>query len=157
MRTFLRAAATLVFASAMLAGPAYSARATAADCAGGANGFTDIPDDQQGANAYDVKTGLGDYNLDYLELEYGTVNGVTMGWALLENYGGPNSYLHPADQVWMDVSRDNGKTWLQCGPFQAGGNSVLSITTPAHPTSSDLRFRAGAGDSQGYVVVTPWW
>ncbi|MET9242369.1 hypothetical protein [Nonomuraea sp. NPDC003709] len=55
-------------------------------------------------------------------LYYGQVGGVTRGWAHL---GGDTLW---GDSVWMDWTRDGGRTWLQCGPFEvtSGGQTKTS-------------------------------
>ena len=157
MRTVFRrlaaVAATVTLSATLSLVATGVADAAPAQCAHGANGFTDIPDDQDGQDAEDLPTGEGAYQSDMLMLQWGKINGVTMGWAHLMNTVGG---LTSGDQVWMDWTTNNGATWLQCGPFTP--TLWGSVTSAAKPTSAaaGYHFRAGANLS-GRVYVTPWW
>jgi hypothetical protein len=145
----LVAIVTLIVGSTTVLNPA-SASASASDCAGGANGFVDISDGLSGLTVDEVETREG----HFLDLEYGKVNGVTRGWALI--YESITEYLPTSASVWMDWSQDSGRTWLQCGPFY-NSKGKKSITSAAKQTSSSSAwvFRAGAMVN-GKMYLTQW-
>jgi hypothetical protein len=146
------AAAVLLIAATTSLVTAGTANASAGDCAGGANGFTDIPDDLDGAIVRPSPPPTGGY--EQVWLQTGTVNGRQQAWAYL--WGGSYTSVRDGDQVWMDWTRDGGRTWIQCGPFTS--YNKFSITSAAQVTSNDpnWRFRAGASIS-GRISVTDWW
>jgi len=129
-----------------------TANASAGDCTHGTNGFTEIPDNLDGSIVRPSPPPTGGY--EQVWLETGTVNGRQQAWAFL--YGGSFTGVRIGDQVWMDWTRDNGRTWIQCGPFTASGQNT--ITSSAQVTSNDpnWRFRAGAS-IDGHISVTAWW
>lgn len=129
------------------------AMAAARDCAGGANGFVDIPDNLSGLEVEQVRSGS-----HWLVLNFGKVNGVTRGWAMLfaSDNGPVQDWLPKESSVWLDWSQDGGRTWLQCGPFY-NSKGKMSITSAAKQTSSSSQwvFRAGARDG-GVQVLSRW-
>ncbi|WP_053731749.1 hypothetical protein [Nocardia sp. NRRL S-836] len=140
-------AAVLVAAAVTVAAPS-AAFATKEQCAGGANGFADIPD-----NLVGVTVDQRSNSVTNLHLMFGQVNGQNRGWALLGSapgtrFGG-DSYL-----VWMDWSINGGYSWMQCGPFnsRAGLATITSAAKDTHPTYS---FRAGALVN-GELLLTGW-
>jgi hypothetical protein len=143
-------AATAVAMGSMVAITAGTASATAAQCAHGANGFVDISNSLSG----DI-VAVDDPDLGFVRLETGTVGGVKRGWAMVDIGG--TSPLTTADSVWMDWSQDGGRTWLQCGPFNAQ-NGMRTITSAAKATnpSPNWVFRAG-GFVAGYQRLTGWY
>lgn len=84
----LGAAALMVAAGILVAGPVGTASATSADCSGGANGFTDIPDTLTGTavGAGSVSNAFGESAAYYQET--GTVGGRQMGWGYLTSHMG---------------------------------------------------------------------
>jgi hypothetical protein len=62
-----------------------------------------------------------------LELRQGQINGVQYAWTRLSN-------AHDGDSIWLEISGDGGKTWIQCGrrTVQAVGRNY----TDAQRTSS---------------------
>ncbi|MHC3472805.1 helix-turn-helix domain-containing protein [Streptomyces sp. 7R007] len=78
----------------------------------------------------------GDDHTPVVRLENGTVNGRRMAWAEITG-------ARFGDRVWIDWTRDDGRTWTQCGPFTA---TASSRTTPAHPLREGWQFRA-CGDT----------
>ncbi|MFD0319327.1 hypothetical protein [Streptomyces flavalbus] len=140
----------------VVAGPASAAHATAADCSGGARGFTDIPDNLTGTavNGSAVVNSWGD--AAHFAQHWGYVNGVKMGWGYLSAStlsGGIRTHL------WMDVSNDGGDNWIQCGPFEMWGNGTR--TTAAYPTStsSSRKFRVCASilGNPNQISCHAWW
>lgn len=141
-------AAVVAISSSLLVGMSGVASATAGQCAGGANGFVDIPDDLTGTVVR--QSDGGD-----LTLEVGIVKGVKRGWARAH---GNEVALGPDTSVWMDWSQDGGNTWLQCGPFSPT-DYRFSITSAAKSTnpSPSWRFRAGARFNGCCQVLTSWY
>jgi hypothetical protein len=72
-----------------------------------------------------------------LELRQGDIGGVQHAWARL-------SGAHDGDAVWLEISGDGGKTWLQCGLRVIRANE--RNYTDAQRTTSDAKvcMRAGA-------------
>jgi hypothetical protein len=130
----------------MLTGPAI-ANASQADCVNGANGFIDISDNANGL--YEVGAPIG-ANGEIVDIEASLIRGTERGWAHLTG-------AVPGDQMWMDWTRDNGHSWIQCGPFYATQNGQ-SLTSAAQRTdpSPNWRFRAGMNVG-GTVLVSAWW
>jgi len=62
-----------------------------------------------------------------IELRRGDINGVQHAWTRLSN-------AQNGDSIWLEISGDGGKTWIQCGrrTLQAGGRNY----TDAQRTSS---------------------
>jgi hypothetical protein len=156
MRTRLIAAAVAAVAAlttTAVAAPAASATGdTAADCERGANGFVDIPDWINGTPRDSAVPG----GLIVVELQTGYINGVLRGWAKLQ--GATTDY---GDLVWMDWTRDGGRSWIQCGPFEVT-SPRMSKTSAAQRTdpSPTWQFRA-CGMVHGIPSSTrctdPWW
>jgi hypothetical protein len=140
-------AAVLMAVTTAVAAPT-AAFATKAQCAGGANGFVDIPDNLNG-----VIADRRHNSVTNLYLMFGQVQGVNRGWAFLGSaagtYFGGDGYL-----VWMDWSTDGGRNWIQCGPFNTRAG-LYSITSAAKDTQSSYRFRAGALVN-GELLLTGW-
>ncbi|WP_433328393.1 hypothetical protein [Spirillospora sp. CA-294931] len=141
----------LVAAPAQAAAPADKAAvASPADCVGGANGFVDIPDTLRGTvqRRVDLSARVA------VTLESGTVAGRQRGWGRIGGING--GVLEANNKVWMDVSQDGGRTWLQCGPF--GGSTSGPLTTPAAYTTGDAnrKFRA-CGTLAVEIKCTGWW
>jgi hypothetical protein len=145
--------AAAVAAVAAVVVPTGTASASAADCAGGANGFVDISD--WGADDYrPVGPELLWSDGTRVNLFFGTFGGRTRGYAELWN----GTWDVPVTgTVWMDWSRDGGRTWLQCGPFGNPANKA-SITSAAQLTNSSTSwvFRAG-GYHNGQQILTGWY
>lgn len=148
MRTIKRLGALvaggLLTASTLVVGGS-SAQATPADCATWPN-----PGSATGIYTQ-YSQGIGRQNT-YVELRVGYINGRQAGWARIVG----NS--KKGDGVWMDVSKDGGKTWTQCGPFlvtKDGGKpySMAYYTS----SSSSLMFRACGRAFPAYSVCGPWW
>lgn len=150
------AAGLLIGAGVLLGGGgADAAPATVAQCSGGANGFTDIPDSFQGTvvEGESVSNSQGDFAS--IEQEVGTVNGAQQGFGRISTNGASGI----AFGFWMDVTNDGGSTWIQCGPFGASG--VQTRTTAAYPTNTNpnRKFRvcgsvSGAGSN---IQCLSWW
>jgi len=148
----LLTATAALAAGLAVTGPAAPANALARDCTGGTNGFTDISDSASGTRQVDVQASTPDGAVDL------TVQSIQLGHLLtLNGFAKISGPTRPGDMVWMDWTQDNGKTWLQCGPFTVGSNNQ-SLTTPAKPTSTDgnYRFRVG-GVVHGKLYVSNWW
>lgn len=161
-------AVALLAAGAGLGAPAQPASALASDCAGyprtatAANGFRFVPAATR-ANASFVRTTR---EMPGLVLYSGRIDGVQYGWASYD-------IARNRDRVWMDVSRNGGRSWLQCGPFEPGvserpagaDNTSTQLATPGMRTSKDanVRFRAcgqtyyAPADSYSPVHCTGWW
>ncbi|MGW0467790.1 hypothetical protein ACWDX6_21390 [Streptomyces sp. NPDC003027] len=93
------------------------------------------------------------YNRRQVDLRAGNINGVQHGWTRIVGY------TKAGDKYWMDVSRDGGRSWIQCGPFTLTRDGE-SPWTPAHAASPDpnLRFRAcGRAADEGQSACGPWW
>ncbi|MFE1441084.1 hypothetical protein [Streptomyces sp. NPDC058739] len=140
--------AVLLAAGMTLLGPADGAQAAASDCEGGRNGFIDISD-----NAYDIaarQVTLWSEGIN-ISLQYGNIRGVQRGWARIAGD------VRPGNQVWMDWTRDGGRTWIQCGPFTSVNGE--NKTSAAQRTSNDpnWKFRACGSTSSGIHCTDPWW
>jgi hypothetical protein len=67
-----------------------------------------------------------------------------------------------SDRVWMDVSKDAGSSWSQCGPFSVdvAGTIGFSRAEPADLNNNRLKFRA-CGDilvsGKRKLECTSWW
>jgi hypothetical protein len=146
------AAATLVLALSGMVVTAGGASATTADCVGGANGFADISD--WGSSDYDYAEPEQYFSDgERVNLFFGTFGGVRRGYAELWT----GTWDVPVTgTVWMDWSRDGGRTWLQCGPF-GNPQGKASITSAAQRTNPDPNwvFRAGAYVN-GVMILTGW-
>ncbi|MFI7131760.1 hypothetical protein ACIBQ1_39215 [Nonomuraea sp. NPDC050153] len=147
----LALATGLLTAQVMVAG-ASPAAATPQECERGANGFVDIPDTLRGTQAP-----VGPVSIfgRTATLYYGRIGGVTRGWAHL---GGDTLW---GDSVWMDWTRDGGRTWIQCGPFEVSSGGQTK-TSAAQRTSSDAnwRFRAclrWGRHEPAAIKCTDWW
>ncbi|MEU3170260.1 hypothetical protein [Streptosporangium sp. NPDC006930] len=129
-----------------------AAQAWPAQCLNGENGFRDMPDNASGRYAvgFQVQTGA---KPTYFSIQYGAPYGPAIGWAKID---GATS---PGDRFWMDWTRDDRRTWIQCGPFSPSGYS-LSATTPAQLTStnSNWKFRVcGSVSGDATVRCSDWW
>ena len=124
------------------------AAASTEESVNGANGFMDIPDNRTGTAVYKIHIG----RKVYVSLQYGDVGGVQRGWALMEGN------TEPGDRVWMDWTTNGGKSWIQCGPFDAA-KSNRSYTSAAQRTGSNplWQFRACADLHNGNYKCTRWW
>ncbi|GAA4619044.1 hypothetical protein GCM10023195_85950 [Actinoallomurus liliacearum] len=73
-----------------------------------------------------------------------SIGGHEMVWAQITGarYG---------DRVWMDWTRDDGKTWTQCGPFTTTGATFASR---AHEIGPSWHFRA-CGDTPNWPTDLP--
>lgn len=89
-----------------------------------------------------------------LGLRVGTLNNQQVAWARLT---GPAQKSN--DAVWLDVSEDGGRNWVQCGLVWNGDGS-RNLWTIAIPTRSDpnFRFRAcGQAARGGGIRCGSWW
>ncbi|MFI9275672.1 hypothetical protein ACIGXM_33945 [Kitasatospora sp. NPDC052896] len=144
-RTAAVASAALALGAGLLiVGPAGPATASASDCAGGANGFVDVPDNASGTVERSVT-----HDADTISLQLAGGR----GFARIE--GSTRS----GESVWMDWTRDGGRTWLQCGPFAVDHGDNSSKTSPSKATSSDpnYRFRACGLTLDQAITCTDWW
>ncbi|MER8226262.1 hypothetical protein ABTZ58_38305 [Streptomyces sp. NPDC094143] len=165
-RIFGVGATALVLGAGLVTGSAGTAQAAASDCAGGVNGFTDIPDSLSGrgvagAGAVIAEFGGQPWAIASYAMHTGTVGGRQMGWGVLTTSSstwGPGAI----GMVWMDVTNDGKKSWIQCGPFTTSASGAR-ITTAAYPTSSSASraFRVCAqvtsASPQSGITCTPWW
>ncbi|WP_035844596.1 hypothetical protein [Kitasatospora azatica] len=137
-------AALALGAGLLIAVPAGPAAASAADCAGGANGFHDISDTASGTVQ---RSAFHQGDTITVQSAGGS------GFAKLEGQ------TRGGESVWMDWTRDGGHTWLQCGPFGVDHGDNSSKTSAAKPTSSDpnYRFRACALTLDQAITCTDWW
>ncbi|WP_344320409.1 hypothetical protein [Streptomyces macrosporus] len=149
-------AALMLAAGLLLAGPASTAHATAAECSNGANGFTDISDSLRGTPVNGTAVTNSNGNAASFGQHVGTVSGRQMGWGFLEARNLPSSVRV---DLWMDVTNDGGNTWIQCGPFSMWGSGT--ITTAAYPTSSSslrkFRVCASITGPGGGPQCLNWW
>ncbi len=119
-------------------------------CEGGANGFRDIPDTLRGSKVYSVN--LGPAGFPRVTLYYGNVGGVRRGWAMIDGS------THVGDLVWMDWTRDGGRTWIQCGPFPVDYDGWTKTSAAQRTSSSSSwRFRACGRAHGAYSVCGAWW
>ncbi|MEV0238134.1 hypothetical protein [Nonomuraea sp. NPDC050786] len=151
-RPALALATGLLLAPLVVTGASSPAAATPQECERGANGFVDIPDTLRGTPAPVAPARIIGLTGT---LYYGKIGGVTRGWAHL---GGETTW---GDSVWMDWSRDGGRTWIQCGPFEvtSGGQTK---TSAAQRTSSDPNWKFRACVRWGRhippaISCTDWW
>jgi hypothetical protein len=165
-RIFTVGATALMLGAGLVAGSTGTAQAAASDCAGGAKGFTDIPDSLSGrgvagAGAVIAEFGGKPWAVASYGMHTGNVGGRAMGWGVLSTSSslrGPSA----TGMVWMDVTNDNKKSWIQCGPFTTSASGAR-ITTPAYPTSNSASraFRVCAqvtsASPQSGITCTPWW
>jgi hypothetical protein len=124
------------------------AAASPADCTPPAHGFVRVT---SGDNAHVVSYFNNGPTTTSLQWKY--VGGVQVGYAYL---GGS---VVVGDLVWMDWTTNNGRSWLQCGPFPIQqyfvGRRTYGKATSSNPS---YRFRACSrllGDANSYC--TPWW
>jgi hypothetical protein len=122
-----------------------------AQCEGGANGFRDIPDTLRASRVYSINLGP-DTRYPRATLYHGIVGGVQRGWAMIEGS------THTGDLVWMDWTKDGGRTWIQCGPFPVDDNGWTKTSAAQRTNSStNWRFRA-CGRAHGlYSQCGAWW
>ena len=155
-KVFSMAAAGLLIGAGLVLGGG-SAGATTADCTGGANGFVDIPDSFNGTavEGEGLSNSTNPPSTASVLQEYATINGVQRGFGRIQAGGQPGIGFG----LWMDVTNDGGRTWIQCGPFGASG--VDTKTTPAYPTNNDpnRKFRTCGSVSGpgGNTECLDWW
>lgn len=147
LRRVAAVAVAALMATTMSVAVPTAAQATAAQCAGGANGFVDVSDSLLGVVADQRHNSVAN-----LYLTFGQVAGQTRGWAYLGSPAGTR--LGDGYLVWMDWSINGGQTWMQCGPFSSRSGQG-SITSPAKNTDPTYRFRAGALVN-GQQLLTDW-
>ncbi|WP_405869914.1 RICIN domain-containing protein [Streptomyces zaomyceticus] len=124
-----------------------SSPAGAEVCETGANGFTDIADNLSGA----VAQSRSDADRR-VSVQYGTVHGAQRGWARLDGA------TREGDQVWLDWTRDGGRTWLRCGAFAVGADGATKTSAAKQTSSSSTwQFRACALPTGGTTRCTDWW
>jgi hypothetical protein len=113
--------------------------ASAADCEHGANGFVDIPDTLGGepTNGEVVRVADPAFNIAFVQLRQGTVQGRQRGWAMIN---GPTT---SGERVWMDWRRPGISGWVQCGPF----------TVTASGQMTQVRWRPRLLGLHGLVVI----
>src|SRR5258705_5823392 len=87
-------------------GTSETAQAASTDCEGGVNGFIDISDSLSGTVQRSLDMGFG----VTVTLQSGTVAGAQRGWAKISG-----STL-AGDLVWMDWTKNNWASWIQCWP-----------------------------------------
>ncbi|GAA4635270.1 hypothetical protein GCM10023196_080090 [Actinoallomurus vinaceus] len=94
------------------------------------------PTGTAGRAAIPPATVHGQGHAPVVRLLTGTVGGRPMAWAQITGarYG---------DRVWLDWSRNNGQTWIQCGPFTT---TTATFASRAHEIGTRWRFRA-CGDT----------
>ena len=70
-----------------------------------------------------------------LELRQGSINGVQYAWARL-------SGAHDGDSIWLEISGDAGKSWIQCSKrlISEGGRNFTDAQRTS--SSSDVCMRA---------------
>ncbi|MFD5326883.1 hypothetical protein [Streptomyces sp. NPDC127092] len=157
----LMAASALLGAGLVAASPA-NAQAAASDCEGGVNGFTDIPNSQEGRGVGGAGSLVLVHNGAVIAtasygMQAGYINGRELGWGYLKTVT-TWAWYGRAD-VWMDVTNDGGNTWIQCGPFSEFFPGKR-ITTAAYPTSSSSSraFRVCASlTGVNDIACTDWW
>jgi hypothetical protein len=129
---------------AAVAGPA---AASPEDCLNGANGFVPTPDSVQDSAILQERQVDPDLTVTLMG---GTI-GEPRAWARV---AGPTP---DGTQFWLDWRKDDGVSWIRCGPFTAGSMDD-SRRTPAQrrtPTGS-LRACATPPGSKGPGDCTPW-
>jgi hypothetical protein len=69
-----------------------------------------------------------------LELRQGKIGGVQHAWARL-------SGAHDGDAVWLEISGDGGKTWIQCGTrtIQTGGRNYTDAQQTIRDSQGCMR------------------
>jgi len=148
------ATVTLVILSAVAIGMAEASPSTATDCRNGAHGFARTP-----LATPDGKTvrsaALPIDRPVTVEVRSGTFGGAERGWARI------SGATSRTDILWLDWTRDGGRTWIRCGPFDIGRDDV-AWQTPAQRVAADpmWRFRAcGAAVARdGHLnACTSWW
>lgn len=138
-------------AQAAQAAPTGTAPAAPAECRPGRNGFVATPRYVPMVSTRErIRLPSGRVTL---ELRQGRLDGRLVYWARVLGA------LRPADQFWLDWSRDGGRTFLRCGPFRVGPREVAAWT-PSHAANPAARwaFRAGArlAPPDGHTVMTRW-
>jgi hypothetical protein len=145
-RTRARKPLTAVLAAALLAGtlgiltPAPAAHAAASDCEGGRNGFVDISDE-----AYDMQARAVTLWSEGINIS------VQCGWARIAGD------VLPGNSVWLDWTRDGGRTWLQCGPFVSRNGENKTSAAQRTSTDANWKFRACGSTRTGIHCTSPWW
>ncbi|MEU1041386.1 hypothetical protein ACFYP4_28730 [Streptomyces sp. NPDC005551] len=141
-------AAVLLAGGMTLLGPAGTAQAAASDCEGGRNGFIDISDSAYDTMARQVTLYSEGINIS---VQYGYIRGVQRGWALIAGD------VQPGNQVWLDWTRDGGRTWIQCGPFTSQGGENKTSAAQRTSTDANWKFRACGSTRSGIHCTDPWW
>lgn len=69
-----------------------------------------------------------------LELRQGHLNGVQYAWTRLTD-------AHEGDTIWLEISGDSGKTWIQCGRriLQAGGRNYTDAQRTSSSSQVEMR------------------
>ena len=137
------AGAALLAASALVTVSA-PAQATAADCASQPwpSPVTNV------STVYTVDTGFG----TAVDLRKGTLNTKQAGWARIRGT------TISGDLVWMDVTKDSGAHWVQCGPFSVDSSGGIPYTRAYYTSSSaSYQFRACGRAVGGNSICGPWW
>jgi hypothetical protein len=124
------------------------AAASPADCTPPAHGFVRVV---SGDNAHIVSYYKNGPTTTSLQWKY--IGGVQTGYAYL---GGT---VIAGDLVWMDWTTNNGRTWLQCGPFPIQqfnvGRRTDGKATGSNPNYRFRRCSRLVGDD--YSLCTGWW
>lgn len=140
----------LILAASALVASAPAASATPAQCTPPANGFV-----SHGNVTGHVVRYFTTYETA-TSLQWGRLsNGRQIVFAYL---GGD---VLKNDQVWMDWSRDGGRTWIQCGPFPMQADGRGRRTHAQYTKANDDRWVMRACsrlDGATYSYCTsPWW
>ncbi|MER6678064.1 hypothetical protein [Streptomyces sp. NPDC000983] len=162
-RIFSVGAAAFMLGAGLLAGSSGVAQAAASDCTGGANGFTDIPDSLsgQGVAGAGALVISSPHAVASWAMQAGNVGGRQAGWGVLSTGGAGNWGPGAGALVWMNVTNDNHRSTIVCGPFEVK-SAGTRITTPAYPTSSSSSraFQVCAvlyGPGESTDTCSPWW
>lgn len=133
--------------TAVVVGTAAPAVASPADCLNGANGFVPVPDSVADAGSIAGRPVTPDVTV---ELIGGTIDEKRV-WARVRGANPTGS------QFWLDWTRDNGQTWIRCGPFRAGSTEDTR-RTPAQHRGEAGAFRACVPlpASKDPYDCTPW-
>ncbi|MGC2997019.1 DUF2690 domain-containing protein [Streptomyces sp. G35A] len=97
------------------------------------------------SDAYTAKTAT----VDTIRIELRYSPSIRCSWGRITN-------ADPGDQVWVDRSYDNGKTWE--GPLNVTTVRTGSDTyTASRYNGGNLMRACGKNDSTGHVKCTGWW
>ncbi|GIH28532.1 hypothetical protein Aph01nite_68420 [Acrocarpospora phusangensis] len=151
-RRYLHVAAVGILAVGGLNLATGSAAASPAACQNGANGFVSIPYNKTGTpiGSTRVDAGLA-VSARWAQIHVANIGGVQHGWAIIQGR------TQPGDKVWMDWTRDNEASWIQCGPFtvQSAGSPNTSAAKRTDPSAS-YKFRACL-NVNGQSWCGRWW